>query len=175
LRLLIDTLIAVMLVAVLAGILVYGQAERRELDRYQAVHNALAQLQEQAVYHCNANAASPADGGFPHELSPEWFSHKGLPRNIMLAGRQPWLDVAPAGDLNEHPPDPIVRMPDQAGFWYNPNLGVVRARVGWTGDIHAALELYNRLNGSSLVDLPVDDPLRRPHLVTTSAVAAPRR
>jgi hypothetical protein len=48
----------------------------------------------------------------------------------------------------------VIRGPEQAGFWYNPNRGVVRARVAPQFTQRATLDLYNELNNVALKDLP---------------------
>jgi hypothetical protein len=55
--------------------------------------------------------------------------------------------------LADDPPDPVLHRKAQAGFWYNPNRGVVRARVPGQGESGAALDLYNQLNNSGLKEL----------------------
>ena len=81
--------------------------------------------------------------------------------NVLVPGWHPWLDVAPKGDLELHPPDPVVIGPDQAGLWYNPSSGVVRARVIDQGTDTATLKLYNEINETALVVLSTDNNLSR--------------
>ena len=52
--------------------------------------------------------------------------------------------------------NPMVKMtadPRLAGFWYNPHLGVVRARVPVMVSDVESLELYNRVNGTRLASI----------------------
>ena len=65
---------------------------------------------------------------FPARISPLWFD-RDVPFNSLVSGRQPWIDVAPPGDMTDNPPDPVIQKAEQAGFWYNPNRGIIRARV----------------------------------------------
>jgi hypothetical protein len=172
-RLIIDTLIALMLVAVFIGVAIHQRAQAQQLDRIQTVHHCLMRLHEQAVLHGAMDHLPTTDAAFPQTLSPLWFAGEGLPTNIMVPGRQPWLDVAPPGDHGEHPPDPVIHRPDQGGYWYNPNLGIFRARVPWRYSVEDALELYNQLNGTELLHLPTSTaPYRRPvpyHLRSATA------
>lgn len=154
-RLLIDSLIAIMLAGILAGLVMNHRHESAQLEQVRRVHQSLARLQEQVIYH---GALEQADAdrsatGFPMQVSPMWFDNE-LPVNAMVPGRQPWMDLAPEGDMADHPPDPVVTGPTQASFWYNPNRGIVRARVQPRFSDHETLDLYNRLNGSSLPALP---------------------
>ena len=108
-------------------------------------------------------AAGDADGWryrYPQRIPPSWFP-EGLPRHHLEPTR-PWMDLAPVGDLAEHPPDPVLFSDDQAGLWFNPNLNLVRARTQLASGPEM-LSTYNRLNGTSLAALPRDaDPARTP-------------
>jgi len=161
-RLLIDSLIAMMLVAVLAGIILHHRQQQRQLSQYQALHTSLTQFREAVVYHGAMDRSIANEWGYPLTISPLWFP-EGLPTNHLIPGRHPWIDIAPPGDMNDQPPDPIATRPGQAGFWYNPNRGVIRARVTRQYTEQAALSLYNQINGTMLVSLPrSSDPSRQP-------------
>ena len=160
-RLLIDTLIAVMLVALLGGLLWSRQQERRERADVEAVRGALATLADQAAYHGALGHISNSPAGYPVHMMPDWFG-EALPVNALLSAEHPWIDLAPPGDTAAHPPDPIATSESQAGFWYNPNLGVFRARVPESESDRHALEAYNEVNRSALSELPERDAMRAP-------------
>ena len=150
-RLTIDTLIALMLVGLLGLVLADYRASTRKLDQERQVRLALSCLSEQARYHGAMAGADRRGPVFPATISPAWFKSE-LPANAVAPGYA-WLDVAPPGDLADDPPDPVLRRRSQAGFWYNPNRGVVRARVPGQRDPAEALDLYNQLNNSGRKDL----------------------
>jgi hypothetical protein len=159
-RLLIDSLIAIMLIGVLAGVLLHHRQGQQEIERYRRVHDALALLHEQALFR---SALSEAGGGmrqYPEELDRRWFV-AGPPANPFAPDR-PWIDVAAEGDLQDHPPDPVLTHPDQAGFWYSPARRVFRARVPAQATVAETLRLYNRVNGTALLALPRDQDERTP-------------
>jgi hypothetical protein len=161
-RLLVDSLIALMLVAILGGVLVHHRQQQKQLEDYQFIHRSLARLHEQAVYHGALADSDLSANGFPAELHPHWFGDD-LPVNVLLPGRQAWLDVAPPGDMSDQPPDPVVVRADQAGFWYNANRGIFRVRVPPQFSDQQTLKLYNDLNGTALLSLRTDgDPARQP-------------
>jgi hypothetical protein len=88
--------------------------------------------------------------GFPTTIDPAWFEGDP-PRNGLLSGDRPWVEVAPTDDAELT--DPRIRIavtPSLASFWYNPYQGVVRARVPCAINDRKALELYNRVNGTDL-------------------------
>lgn len=172
-RLLIDTLIALMLAGILAAVLWQYRKDAHQVRQVQGVHQSLARLQEQMLYRGALGDTPTGAAGFPLEVSPLWFPD-GLPFNNLVPGRQPWVDVAPEGDQSNNPPDPVLRQPSQAGFWYNPNRGVFRARVPARFTQGATLELYNDVNGTFLSTLeerivPRVKPPQRPSLASKAA------
>lgn len=174
-RLLIDSLIAVMLVAILGAILVHYREEQTRILRYQQVHLTLASLQEQALFRGALGEVETSPTHFPLEISVSWFDNR-LPTNIMVPGRQPWLDIAPPEDSSDHPPDPVISRSDQAGFWYNPARGLFRARVMAQFTEEETLQLYNELNGTALRAFPHPvTPYPKPHpaLVNAANPASP--
>lgn len=154
-RLLVDSLIALMLVAILAGVLWHYRGQQRLVDDYQFVHTALDRLHDQTLYHKAMDDVTLTEAGFPRKIQPGWFGTK-LPVNVLVPTTHPWMDIAPAGDSSTDPPDPVITNPKQAGIWYNPNNGIFRARVTRQLSDEATLEMYNRLNGTSLSSLPDD-------------------
>jgi len=117
-----------------------------DLDRFHAV------LRLQA-----ATPGVATNGrGWPTTIEPSWFSGDP-PRNYLLTGDRPWVDVAPIEDAErEHPRDPVAVDADgdrEASFWYNPYRGIIRARVAPRINDRQTLRLYNSLNGVALASL----------------------
>jgi len=161
-RLLIDSLIALLLVGVLASVLFYRWSKKHNLERYRVVQEALSALSDQAEYQGVLASGDSGVSRFPAVMSPLWF-RSGLPMNVAIPGWHPWMDVAPPGDTSEHPPDPVITDSGQAGIWYNPNLGIFRARVQEQGSELESLNLYNQLNKTTLQAIhPDPGPARQP-------------
>lgn len=156
-RLIVDSLIALMLLGILVAVVVYHRQNERRLSDHALVHGALASLHEQMVYRSAMGEVEVNEAGHATTIDPDWFEQQ-VPRNLLVPPEQPWLDVAPADEFSHHPPDPVIYQtpegPRQAGFWYNPNLGVFRARVNRQLSEKATLRLYNRVNGTTLAALP---------------------
>ncbi len=168
-RLLIDGLIAILATGIFASLLLQRRQESRTAEQVVRVRQSLAQLQEQALFYGILREVELGPSGLPTQISPLWF-RQGLPMNTMVPGRQPWIDIAPPGDLSEDPPDPVITRPDQAGFWYNPNRGVFRARVTPQWSDEATLRLYNELNGTTRQSLPArQGRFANPMLASSSA------
>jgi len=161
-RIMIDSLIGLMLVAVVVAVVMLHH-ERRAGERSVAeVQNALQRLHDQAAYHSALQSAMAGHDTLLVHMHEAWFG-EDLPTNELVSDDRPWLDLAPPGDLGVHPPDPIATGSKQAGFWYNPTTGVFRARVSPVGSEAETLALYNRVNGTSLEAFEqIPDPARRP-------------
>ncbi len=159
-RLMVDALIGLLLVGVLASVILYRREQHQKNERYEAVVKALDRLHDQAEYHGVLAVRQTGRTGFPSVMSPLWF-RSGLPMNVAVPGWHPWLDIAPPGDMSIHPPDPIITEQVQAGFWYNPNKGVFRARVERQWSESATLSLYNRLNQTQLLAMPISASANR--------------
>jgi len=172
-RRVIDILIVLMLVAVLIGLVWHYRAEAKDLENYRTVHDAMSRLYEQALFHGTLDDQT-TKAGFPLILQPKWFGDS-LPVNVEAGEGQPWLDIAPLGDMSDHPPDPIIYNGEQAGFWYNPNRGLFRARVRTQFTDEETLALYNQLNNTALKSMPRDPrPERKPVSLEKITAAADR-
>ncbi len=154
-RVVYDILTVLMFFTIVGGMLLMNRQQRLTEQDYAAVRQSLARLAERTVYHKALGDAELTEAGHPKQIDPSWFGG-APPVNVLSPEGSPWIDVAPPGDFAEHPPDPLLIEPGQAGIWYNPNNGVFRARAPALVTDRASLELYNRLNSVSLAELPFD-------------------
>lgn len=174
-RVIVDTLILALLVAMVAGAALYLHGEQRDLDKCELVHASLKRMYEQALFQGTLEPMPP-ESGFPSQIRRDWFAGSP-PLNPLAPKDQPWVDVAPPDDRLDHPPDPVLNSSKQGGFWYNPQRGVFRARVPAQITDQATLELYNLANRSALKMLPSGDTSRAavpldPSLEPSAAEAA---
>ena len=171
---LLNSLIGLLVTGVVASIMIHRHDKRLNQDQHERVHQALDQLQDKITIVGAMKMNSAGQESFPHEISPLWFRAEGLPTNVAVPGKQPWLDIAPQGDHSDQPPDPVIVSADQAGFWYNPNNGVFRARVVPEFSQQATLDKYNNLNNTQLTSLPQDDmePSRQPRSLFPSPMSS---
>lgn len=161
-RLVVDSLIALMLIAVLGVLIAHYQQRDQTALNIQFIQNSLADLHEAAVFHGAMGDVPTTKDGFPLEVMPQWFAER-LPINILAEAEHPWIDMAPPSDTSNHPPDPVLTSPAQAGFWYNPTRGIFRVRVPMQVTDADTLALYNQLNQTALTTLPVNyDQQRKP-------------
>ena len=161
-RIVIDSLIGLMLVAVVAVAVVLHLGAREEEQAVEQVRSAIEQLKEQTAYQSTLQSAVQGRDMLIVHIDEDWFG-KTKPINALLGEDNPWIDLAPPGDLGVHPPDPVVTGPGQAGFWYNPTVGVFRARVLPQASEAKTLELYNKVNSTVLPEFdPLPDQTRTP-------------
>lgn len=161
-RIVIDIMIGLMLVAVVAGGLYLYNSREQGKREVESVRVALQQLQEQTAYHRAVQSAMAGRDVLLVHLHADWFG-EDLPANVLLDGERPWIDLAPPGDLGKHPPDPVVYNNEQASFWYNPTTGLFRARVSPASSEALTLALYNEINGTALSAFEqIPDPTRQP-------------
>jgi hypothetical protein len=131
--------------------------QRSEGHAEQAVFNAASDARRAIEREIRIRAATGDatlnERGWPDTIVPDWFGRK-VPRNPFVGADHPWLEVATDADANLI--DPPIRQAltrDVAGFWYNPNNGVLRARVGPRVTDADAIDLYNRLNAANVATL----------------------
>ncbi len=174
-RRLIDIFVVLVVIAVVVFVVQSRRSVETSATTAQEVQQSITRLYERAAYYGALESSTRSTRTlWPVAMMPEWFG-ESLPTNGMLsdvhphgstqtnAYLRPWIDVAPPGDHGAHPPDPVAVRRDQAQFWYNPNVGLFRARVPAHLGEDQALSLYNQLNGVQVAELHRDtDPARTP-------------
>ena len=152
-RLLLDSLVALTLVAILAGVVWQNREDKELLARRDATREEVRRFQQEIYLQAALARVTQTDSSYPATIDPSWFNGN-LPRNTLLGGGHPWVEVVPMDPAKSHlPPQRIVWSTDDAAFWYNPITGVVRARVPGGSSDAAALELYNYINDCHVTSL----------------------
>lgn len=152
-RVIIDSLVALMLAGMLIGVFMHTSAERRLEDKIELARAEVERFQSQIMLQAALETVEKTQRGYPITVDAAWFGG-ALPMNPLLGPGFPWLEIAAESQRNlRHPSDLLVFNRDLAQFWYNPYTGVVRARVQDTVSDAKALRLYNRINGTDLQNL----------------------
>jgi len=155
-RLFMDSVIALMLTAILAGMVWYKKVDQNNDAMRDIARTEVRRFQQQIALQSALAKVERNDRGYPATVDPDWFS-TSLPANPLLGVNHPWLEVAGADQKDLiHPPNRVAGSHLIAKFWYNPHTGTVRARVPAEVSDHAALEMYNFINESALPDLFTD-------------------
>jgi len=149
-RLVIDSLVAVMLAGVLASIIVFNRKHDEQQLALEQTRQAIRQIEQQISLQITLERVEVNDNGFPRTVDPTWFQIE-VPDNAMFDDARPWLEVAGPEDRDlEHPARLTAVDPSQATFWYNPYRGIVRARVPEGISDAATIRMYNAANGTSI-------------------------
>jgi hypothetical protein len=147
---------AVDVAGVLAGIgaaVVIGLYSYRHIERQHRIDTTITALREfdrAVAINAAGRDAQLTANGWPVSVDPAWFEGQA-PRNLLLSADRPWLEVASEDEaalLN--PPLRIAAQGEIAAFWYNPYRGVVRARVPLLISEQDTINLYNRINHTTI-------------------------
>lgn len=155
-RLLRDTLVALMLVGILAGIVWHNRDDRDRQAMLDVVREDVRRFQQQILLQATLGEVELSERGYPATVDPKWFGGR-LPANDLVGPEHPWLEIAgPQQRHLHHPPQLLADEGDLAKFWYNPLNGSLRARVPVGISDAAALKMYNYINDSELPSLFAD-------------------
>jgi hypothetical protein len=153
-RIVIDSLVAVMLAGVLASVIMFNREDGVEEHLVEQTREAVREVRQQLTLQVALEKTDLNDYGWPRTIDPDWFT-SGLPKNTLLdENARPWLEVAGIGDRDrDHPANIVASSKTLAAFWYNPYNGVVRARVPEGTTDETSLRLYNSVNASLITSV----------------------
>src|SRR5688572_18392196 len=155
-RLFMDSVVALMLVGLLAGVMWHQRTDRAATSQRDFTRSELHRFQQQIALQSALAKVTLNERGYPGMVDPNWFQGS-LPGNPMLNDTHPWLEIAgPEQKSLLHPPERVVTDKETAKFWYNPDTGVIRSRVPPGVSDAATLELYNYINECNLPELFAD-------------------
>lgn len=125
-------------------------------QREMAVVNtraAVRLLQANIDLHAALSRESGGPVTYPPQIETLWFEEE-VPTNQLLDSKAPWVELARDDERGlRHPRNPTRDGGEHAMFWYNPTLGIIRARVPRTLSDAEAVGLYNEINGTRLNEL----------------------
>lgn len=152
-RLFMDAVVALMLLALLAGVVWYNKQDNVQQKDRETARSECRRFQQQIALQSALARGDRNERGYPETIDPAWFQGVN-PNNPLVNPVNPWVQVAgPEHKYLLHPPDPVCATKSIAKFWYNPYMGVVRARVPSGFSDAASLELYNFINDCQLTEL----------------------
>jgi hypothetical protein len=149
-RLIVNSLVFLMILGLLAGVVLSTRRTWTASRTREATYAEVLRFQRQIAVHSQLGAAALNERGYPKSVEPTWFNGH-LPENILLPPEHPWLEIADKEHADRlHPVNWATDDIRVARFWYNPEQGVVRARVPREASEPAAADLYNDVNGTDL-------------------------
>ena len=160
-RIVLDILL-ILALGVLAAIVFDRKAIEANRDRaVDVTRTSVRAMQAMLDLQVALGRSSLEDAVYPAKIDPSWFGER-RPTNELVGDSQRWLDIAPLAERSLRHPRDITVDGGGAMFWYNPALGVVRARVPRTLSDAEAIALYNAVNGAEVLELlplvAVDQP-----------------
>lgn len=120
-------------------------AMRRQIDQ---VRQSMREIHNVAMLHGGQGDVPVHASGYPLKIEATWFATP--PVNGLAADHALWLAVAEPERYAATNPRNIVASDQRAAFWYNPARGIIRARVPRQITEDATMDLYNRINATSL-------------------------
>lgn len=129
-----------------------SQASREEA--VAATERSLAVIRSEVKRRVGLGDGPFSPAGWPAKVNEAWFGDRVL-NNVLLPGI-PGLCVEVATEeeaMLTHPPKTFVGDHESSAYWYNPYLGIVRARVPYQRTDGETLALYNDVNDCELTSL----------------------
>jgi len=138
-------------VLTVVAIPVSGTAE----DKYAAkkTQSSIEQIHREIAVRSQSPNTELNGRGFPSSIDPSWFRKR--PENYTVSFERPWVDIASVEEADRRHPEMPIAHEGMASFWYNPALGVIRARVPAQTTDRAAHLLYCKLNSVDPDEIPV--------------------
>ncbi len=147
-------LVGVLIVAGIAwGYFAHTRVSDDESLRLESTRTALEKIKGEVVIRSQSGQADVNPRGWSATVVPAWFGGE-LPKNTLLSEDRSWLEVAPVEHASWEHPRPVFDVSGHdAAFWYNPALGIVRARVPMMPTDKRTIAAYNRINSTSIDSL----------------------
>src|SRR5690554_1903554 len=102
-RIVIDTLVALMLAGILAGVTLHQQNARADDAAVEATRQSVQRINREIRLRAQLGQVALSEQGYPTTIDPEWFDN-ALPRNALINDGRPWIEVAPIEQRTlEHP------------------------------------------------------------------------
>ena len=146
--------LAVLAAAIVAGLIAAQRSsDADEASRVAETRAAVERITKEVHIRRALETADLNSLSWPKRPDPAWFGDS-LPANELVDRNRPWLEIAPASQAAlEHPPVRVATDETLAAFWYNPYLGVVRARAPERVSDRRSMELYGAINSARVAGL----------------------
>lgn len=163
-----DIALLLLLSAIGAGVLWYQMDRNEQLALLERATVETQRLEREIRFRAATKIGDLNARGWPTTVDPAWFED-GPPRNCLVddgrGGERPWVEIASHEEAElYHPPIRLTLENHMAAFWYNPYLGVVRARVPVAVSDDAATSMYNAVNRVAISTIQwVEKPATKPN------------
>ena len=152
-RRLVDLICVLVIVGIAVAAVMMSKRGDQFAERVEETRAALVKIQGELVIRSQSGQASLNPRGWSETIVPAWFGGE-LPANTVLSADRPWMEIASVEQAAwEHPRPTFDVTGNDAAFWYNPALGIVRARVPMQPTDRATIDAYNTINNVALRSL----------------------
>lgn len=139
-----ELVVVVLVIGILAAVSLPKVFDQSTASELTTIRLSLQTIQDQI------ELRHAVTGKYPSTIDKKWFRGNRLPHHPLNGGAVPDLHVF-SGDARQHP---SYKTLDQYGaYWYNPAVGIVRARVPALRTSAETLALYNLVNQAALTKL----------------------
>jgi len=154
-------LVAVLvLAAIAAGVVIASRSGEHFQADVEQTRASVVKIADELVLRSQSGQADTNPRGWSETIVPAWFGGE-LPPNMLLDADRPWMEVASVEQADWQHPWPLFDTTGHdSAFWYNPALGIVRARVAMLATDEQTLAAYNRINNTALTSLGQPAPKR---------------
>lgn len=152
-RRVVDLVGVLVLAGIAGGYYAHTRAADGESEQLESTRASLERIKGEVVIRSQSGQADVNPRGWSATVVPAWFGGE-LPKNTLLPEDRPWMEIAPVEHADWVHPKPIFDASGHdAAFWYNPALGIVRARVPMMPTDKRTIDAYNRINSTSIDSL----------------------
>ncbi len=146
-------MIVLLSLGMLLGILYIRHQNEEEIRNVAITQQSLVSIRIQITLQETIDEIALNVWGHPTTINPAWFSGS-IPDNALLRPEHPWVEIAAKKDWMRRDPIHVIATDvSMAAFWYNPRLGIIRARVPQMVSDQQTLAAYNQINDSHLDSL----------------------
>jgi len=146
----------ILLMALAAAVYTLHERQQQSIreEAVAATERSLAVIRSEVKRRVGLGDGPFSPSGWPAKVNESWFGDRELGNALLpeITG----LSVEVAGEeeaMLTHPAKTFVGEQETSAYWYNPYLGIVRARVPYQRTDGETLALYNNVNDCELSTL----------------------
>ena len=141
---LVELVIVVLILGILASVVLPKAFLQTSDSELATIRLSLRAMQDQI------DLQHALTGQYPARIEATWFRGNKLPHHPLNGGSIPDVHVF-NGDNRQHPSHKTLDL--YGAYWYNPVVGVVRARVPVSPSAAQIIAQYNEVNQAALTTL----------------------
>lgn len=130
------------------------QSQAMREEAVAATERSLATIRSEVKRRVGLGDGPFSPTGWPSKVNESWFKDRTLENALLPEIQGLRVEVAGADEaMLTHPVKTFVGDHEESAYWYNPYLGIVRARVPYQRTDGETLALYNDVNDCELSSL----------------------